>query len=449
LRFGDGTGRFGPLTFTDGGVCCEPFRVTIGDLNGDAHTDLLTANMTGDSVSVRLGDGAGGFGPHASYAVNYTPYVATLGDVNGDTFPDVVTASSDSRGVTVLLNDGTGALGSRIDLPTPGGNDVSVGDLSGDGKPELVVANGFWSPSVSVLLNTTGDPATVPDAPAIGAATAGLEKATLSWAPGWDGGAPIAGYLVTPYIGATAQTPVRFDSTATTQTLTGLTGGTTYTFTVAATNPVGTGAASAHSNPVTPTAPAVPQAPTIIRNATAGPASATVSWLRPASDGGSPIIGYVVTPYVGYKPQPATTFNSTATTQTVVGLTNDTQYRFRVQAFNAVGTGAFSTVTNPVVPALMVPGAPTIIRNATAGDGSATVSWTAPASDGGSPITGYVVTPYVGYSPRPPTTFDSTATTRTVTGLVNGTQYRFRVQAVNAIGTGPYSTVTNPVIPAA
>jgi hypothetical protein len=98
------------------------------------------------------------------------------------------------------------------------------------------------------------------------------------------------------------------------------------------------------------------------------------------------------------------------------------------------------------VPATL-PGAPAVIRNATAGNASATVSWTAPGTDGGSPITGYVVTPYVGYYALPSTTFSSTATSQTVTGLTNGTQYRFRVQAVNAVGTSGYSKVTNPVSP--
>jgi hypothetical protein len=193
--------------------------------------------------------------------------------------------------------------------------------------------------------------------------------------------------------------------------------------------------------------PSAPMAPTIIRNATAGNGKAMVSWNAPLHDNGSPVTGYVVTPYVGFYPLPSTTFGSTATTQTVTGLTNGTQYRFRVQAVNAIGTGAFSTVTNPVVPAPTAPTAPTIILNATAGTQQATVSWTAPSDDGGSPITGYVVTPYVGYIEHPSTTFSSTATTQTVTGLISGKTYRFRVRAINAVGTSGYSKVTNPVTP--
>src|SRR5262249_41040713 len=78
----------------------------------------------------------------------------------------------------------------------------------------------------------------------------------LSWtAPGFDGGDPITGYTVTPYIGAVAQTPQPFNSTLTTQPITGLTNGVTYTFTVAATNGIGTGPDSAMSDPATPAAP--------------------------------------------------------------------------------------------------------------------------------------------------------------------------------------------------
>ena len=89
------------------------------------------------------------------------------------------------------------------------------------------------------------------------------------------------------------------------------------------------------------------------------------------------------------------TVSSTATTQDVTGLTNGTAYTFKVAAINAVGTGSQSAdPSNPVTPAT-VPGAPTVVT-AVGGDASASVSWTAPASDGGSAVTGYVVTPYIG-----------------------------------------------------
>ena len=195
-----------------------------------------------------------------------------------------------------------------------------------------------------------------------------------------------------------------------------------------------------------PVAPLLAVAPTIQRNATAGNRSATVNWNAPSPNGSLAITGYVVTPYSGYYTLAPQTFTSTATTQTVTGLMNGTTYRFKVAARNAFGTGPMSSISNPVTPAATAPGAPTI-GAAVAGHGEATVSWTAPVSDGGSPITGYVVTPYSGYYALAPQTFTSTATTQTVTGLMNGTTYRFRVRAINAVGTGGYSKVTNSVTP--
>ena len=85
------------------------------------------------------------------------------------------------------------------------------------------------------------------------------------------------------------------------------------------------------------------------------------------------------------------------------------------------------------------PAAPTGVT-ATAGNASATVSWTAP-SNGGSPITSYTVTPFIGTTAQTPTTVTGNppATTATVTGLTNGTAYTFTVPATNAVGTGPAS----------
>jgi titin len=302
-------------------------------------------------------------------------------------------------------------------------------------------ANGVGQASAS---SSPVVPSTVPSAPTTGSVTAGNASASVSWtAPSSNGGSAITGYVVTPYVGSTAQTAQTFVSTATTQTVTGLTNGTAYSFTVAAINVVGTGAQSAASSSVTPST--VPGAPTI-GTATTGNASASVSWTAPSSDGGSAITGYVVTPYVGTLAQSAQTFSSTATAQTVTGLTNGTTYTFVVAAVNALGIGAESAASNPMTPAT-VPGAPTI-GTVAASNASASVSWTAPSSDGGSAITGYVVTPYVGSTAQTAQTFVSTATTQTVTGLTNGTTYTFVVAAVNAVGIGAESAASNPMTPA-
>src|SRR5262245_20855674 len=80
----------------------------------------------------------------------------------------------------------------------------------------------------------------------------------------------------------------------------------------------------------------------IIVGAVAGNHSATVTWLPPLASS-APITAYVVTPYINRVPQTATRFNSTATTQTVAGLTNGASYTFTVAAINAVGNESASS----------------------------------------------------------------------------------------------------------
>src|SRR5207247_324570 len=70
-------------------------------------------------------------------------------------------------------------------------------------------------------------------------------------------------------------------------------------------------------------------------------------------------------------------------------------------------------------------------------------SWTAPAADGGSPITSYTATSSGGQT----ATVAAPATSANVTGLANGTAYTFTVVATNAVGTGPASSPSAPVTP--
>jgi Fibronectin type III domain/Glyoxal oxidase N-terminus/Kelch motif len=95
------------------------------------------------------------------------------------------------------------------------------------------------------------------------------------------------------------------------------------------------------------------------------------------------------------------------------------------------------------------PGAPTGVT-ATPGNGSATVSWTAP-NNGGSPIASYTVTPYIGNAAQTPTVISGSppGTSTTITGLTNGTSYTFAVTATNAVGTGPPSSPSAAVTPTA
>lgn len=96
-----------------------------------------------------------------------------------------------------------------------------------------------------------------------------------------------------------------------------------------------------------------------------------------------------------------------------------------------------------VTPPTNLPAAPTSVQ-ATAGDGYATLSWTAPAYTGSGPITGYRVTPAGGTA----RVFNGSATSAVFTGLTNGTSYSFTVAAINAYGTGPDSLPSSTVTPA-
>lgn len=150
---GDGTyPTSGAPTYRTG---ASPLGIAVGDLNGDGYPDIVTANNQSGGVSVLLDQGDGTFPATATdYLTGLNPVGVAVVDVNGDGHPDVV-SSCNCNAVVVLLNqgDGTFSSGGGPAYGTqhwPGA--PAVGDLDGDGHSDLVVPNN-GSASLSVLLN--------------------------------------------------------------------------------------------------------------------------------------------------------------------------------------------------------------------------------------------------------------------------------------------------------
>ncbi len=266
----------------------------------------------------------------------------------------------------------------------------------------------------------------VPGAPQGVTAAPGSGSVAVGWSPpASDGGALVTGYTATATPGGRSCT---WSAGPYTCTVTGLANGQAYTFTVVAANAAGTSAPSGPSPTVVPRG--VPGQP---RDAAGQPgdASVAVSWSAPASDGGSPLTGYTATASPGGRTCVAA---PTMTGCTVTGLSNGQAYTFTVVAANAAGSSLPSSPSAAVTPRT-VPGAPTGV-SAQAGNASARVTWSAPASDGGAPITGYAVTAWPGASTC---SWSSGPLGCTVTGLSNGQAYTFTVVAANAAGSGPPS----------
>jgi len=184
--------------------------------------------------------------------------------------------------------------------------------------------------------------------------------------------------------------------------------------------------------------PLVP--PPIGVSAQGGNAEAKVMWNAPDTNGSSPITGYRVSSIPGG----FTCSTEGAKTCTVTELVNDTSYSFVVTAATATGSSEPSAASNSVTPSAPSPDAPSSV-SAKASNGSVTVSWNAPASNDGAPITGYKVSSQPGGF----TCTTSGATSCTVRGLVNNTPHTFTVTAITASGMSEPSVPSNSVTPRA
>ncbi|MFE8602718.1 FG-GAP-like repeat-containing protein [Archangium violaceum] len=284
-------------------------------------------------------------------------------------------------------------------------------------------------------LSTRSEAVTLPDvpgAPPRPSVVRGDGQVRVNWTePGSDERWPITGYLVTAH---PQGLQVTADASARSAVVGGLSNGEASTFTVRALNAVGEGLDSPASLSVVPAT--VPSAPASVE-ATVTIRRASITWSPPASTGGVLVRNYVVT----LEPDGlAREVDADTRGFEYSGLKDGTAYTFTVAARNEVGEGPelrSASVRTPGVPAR--PGAVSV----TAGIRSATVTWEAPAEDGGAPLTGYVVESAPSGTR---VTVDASVRTATFPGLSSTKAHTFGVSATNILGSGP-STVSAAVRP--
>ena len=303
-------------------------------------------------------------------------------------------------------------------------------------QARVYAINGLGSSVASATVSTTTSTTIPGKTKNLTSGSATANSVPLSWeAPDSDGGSAITDYKVEYSLDGITWTSVsRAASNATSYTVSSLQPGKAYQFRVTAQNSVGLGTKSDTVTATTSTT--LPGAPRSGSTSSITSSSLTLSWTAPESDGGAAISDY----RIEYSSDLGSTWiqiqrpTSTATTYSFTGLLPGKAYRFRVAATNSVGTGA----TTSVISATTLTTLPSKPKNLTFSEltfNSVLLTWDAPDSDGGANITDYKVEYSLdGSTWSTVTKSSSTSTNYTITSLLPGRAYSFRVSALNSVG---------------
>ncbi|MCU0871890.1 MAG: FG-GAP-like repeat-containing protein [Pirellulaceae bacterium] len=148
---GRGDGTFEAAAYTSVGT--RVVEVAAGDVNGDGWSDVVTANLDNNTVSLLLNDGTGKFSNFTNLPVGGSPHGVSLFDADHDGDLDVVSANQNGGSITVLTNNGSGVFARAADIATgPGPQGAAIGDLDGDGADDVAVAQSAGN-NVAVLLS--------------------------------------------------------------------------------------------------------------------------------------------------------------------------------------------------------------------------------------------------------------------------------------------------------
>ena len=296
---------------------------------------------------------------------------------------------------------------------------------------EVIAVNGIGGDAVSDRSIAVSTPTTIPGIPATLVLTASsASQIAASWAaPVDNGGTAVTNYTVKLFQGSTL---VGTQETANLSvTFAGLIRATAYTAEIFAVNAVGAGPISDRSAAATTkaTVPDAAAAPTLVVASASG---ISITWTAP-SDGGAAVTGYIVRLFTG--DTLLDTKSTAATTLTFAGLARGIAYTADVAAINSTGAGSASTRSAAATIPATTPDAPAAPSVTAVSATGASVTWSTPAINGGSALTGYTISVWAGEKLVSKTTTDAATTTATFAGLAPATDYTVTVQATNAVGS--------------
>ena len=254
------------------------------------------------------------------------------------------TTSTDALGYIVkatVVGQATEARNSKTITPGTATSTVFDGLTAGASYTFSVVAKNADGESSEKTKDFT--PHSIPASPTVGATTTSKGQVTLNWtAPSNTGGLTISSYSIT----ASGLTAVTADGSATSKTITGLTAGQSYIFSIQAVNTLGKSVAAAFPSVTIPNRPGVPGS----LNASVTTTSISALWAAPTDDGGSAVTSYSAYLYneAGAEVTAQRKTGLVATNTTFTGLSAGT-YTVKVSATNVVGESDRSTASSPQV----------------------------------------------------------------------------------------------------